>query len=135
MKLKDALSKIFPAQGATTVMSALMTGDFSSVKEVGIVEKGINELEQELKETIEAQRNCGSDWAYWGYEGTISYLKSAIHILKAAKMVGEDNLADIDAPNSNGVVIDVQANVERFGEKIYQEALKVSVSAPPREGR
>jgi hypothetical protein len=124
MKLKDALKKIYPAQGMTTVISALMTKDFSSIKEIDIIGKGLKQLEKELEETKKAQNNCGSDWAYWGYEGTISYLNSAIYILKASDIVGPDNLSDVEEPSKDGVVMDVQSNIEQFGKKIYLEALK-----------
>lgn len=124
MKLSEALSKIYPAQGATTLMAALLSGDGKSIKSPDIIGKGIEQLEAELKKAEEDQNNCGSDWAYWGYEGTISYLKSAIWILMAADIVGENNLADVPEINRSGVVMDVQGRVEDFGRKIYTEAVK-----------
>jgi hypothetical protein len=124
MKLKTALSKIHPAQGTTTIISALMSGDMRSIRSVDIIDKGITELEEELKKTEKEQSNCGSDWAYWGYEGTISYLKSAIYLLKAADIVGTDNLADIPVPDTDGMVMDVQGQIEQFGKRIYEEAIK-----------
>lgn len=128
MKLKYALKQIYPSQGATTVIASFMSGDNSSIKSIDVTQKNVEELEKELQKVKDQQDNCGSDWAWWGYEGTISTLKASVNLLKAAAIVGADNLPDVELPSRDGVVMDIQANIVEFGEKVYREAVKQSKS-------
>lgn len=62
---------------------------------------------------------CNSDWAYWSILSDLEYWKAVRNILKAATIVGVDNLPDIPMPQMEGkVVMDSIYEVTKFGEAI-----------------
>lgn len=122
MKLTEALSKIHAPKGMTTVIAAVMSGDFKPIRDQSAVGVGLEEARSNLAKVKEMQSNCGSDWAWWGYEGDVAYWSCVISLLEAAELVGPDNLPDVEAPSTDGVVMDVQSNVEGFGRKVLQLA-------------
>lgn len=122
MNVQEALSQIHAPKGMTSVIAGVMSGDFDPIRDQSAVGSSLSEARKKLEAVVEAQRNCGSDWAWWGYQGDISYWKAVVSILEAADLVGADKLPDVPAPKRDGVVMDVCAHVERFGTEILRQA-------------
>lgn len=122
MKLQDALSRIHAPKGQTSVITGLLTGDFAPIRDQSAIGVHLSEARQKLEQAREAQRNCTSDWAWWGYNGDIAYWTCVVDLLSAAEIVGADNLPDIPLPELSGVVMDVQAKIEDWGAKVLHAA-------------
>lgn len=124
MTLQEAIDRLgSPPVGATTLISAALAGDFSSIPKDAKPNDSdpatIREAAKtRLEERREAQRNCGSDWAYWGYEGEIGYLESVVALAEAAEKVGADNLPDIEGPKQGGVLMDCIAHQTRWANAV-----------------
>lgn len=129
MNVQEALSRIHAPKGVTSVISGVLSGDFAPIREQNGSKSSLQQAQGKLASAREAQQNCGSDWAYWGYQGDISYWSAVVDILEAAEIVGADNLPDVPAPKTDGVVMDVCGRVERYGKEIrwlaehYDESL------------
>lgn len=121
MTLSEALSSINQPIGFTSAIAALMGGDGRSVLSVETLSPSLEQITAQLQEAEEAQRNCSSDAAYWGYQGQVSYLRAVSNILKAAQITGPDNLPDIEPPQGGGVVMDECAKIERFARAILDK--------------
>ena len=123
MNVNDALSKIHAPKGFTTVMSAALTGNFDPIRGQDAVGTSIDAAKAKLESVMKAQVECGSDWAFWGYEGDRAYWSAVVDILEAAKLVGAANLPDIAAPKLDGlIVMDACYKVEEFGRAVLKEA-------------
>lgn len=126
MKLSDILPKIHAPKGVTTVMAAVMSGDCDSIKGGDAVGKSLEEAKAELKKAKTNIDNCTSDWSYWGYAGDLAYWRATCALLEAAKLVGADNLPDVPLPDmEGGVVMDIQAKLEHFGEEVLSKAKEI----------
>jgi len=122
MELQEALSRIHAPKGMTSVISGMLSGDLDPIRDQDAVGTSLAQAREKLESTQEAQRNCGSDWAYWGYQGDISYWKAVVSILEAADLVGANNLPDVPPPDRGGVVMDACSRVERFGSEVLRLA-------------
>jgi len=124
MNLQEAINNLRAPQGVTTMIGALLSGDSKPVHHSKGEKVPLKIAEAKLADLIEKQNNCGSDWAWWGYNGEIVYWKALVCILKAAKITGNDNLPDIDTPkyNANSAVMDLQGQVEGYGKRILLAA-------------
>lgn len=125
MKLIDALKKIAPVRGHSSMVAAIMSGDLSSVsgRPAGFP---LEAAKAELAKVQKFQAEATSDAAYWGYMGDVSYWRAVVNLITAADLVGPDNLPDIPAPEPGGVVMDVCAKIERWGAAVLAEAQKRS---------
>lgn len=115
-----------PVRGMTSMIAAAIGGDIDSVtgKKAELDALIIEKAEAELSKHTEAQRNCRSDAAWWGYMGDIAYWRTVISILKARELVG-DSLPDVPGPDVEGrVVMDAYSTMEKWGAKILAEAKK-----------
>jgi len=123
MKLKEILEKIQAPKGLTTVIAALHTGDlkpaFSSKADVNT---SLKDARNELEKVLAAQEVCGSDWAWWGYEGDKAYWRCLIYLLEAAEITGPDNLPEVKLPPLDGIVMDNCSEIERFGKAVLSKA-------------
>jgi len=124
MKLSDALSKFGPVRGVTSMIAGLMSGDVAPINGGKRVTESLAEARVTLEKNKKAQLDCKSDWAYWGYQGDISYWQAVVALLEAAELVGEDNLPDVPYDDSGGVVMDICSRQEQFGEQVLNEARK-----------
>ncbi len=124
MNLNEALSKIYAPQGMTSVLAGVMSGDLAPLGHESAVGASLIAARDKLAAIQKAQDNCGSDWAYWGYEGELAYWRAVVSLLEAAELVGADKLPDVPAPRTDGVVMDVCAHVERFGNEVLTLAKK-----------
>lgn len=121
MKLEEALNKIGgPTRGISSVIAGLMSGNLAPIGGDKFVAESLAQARAKLEENRKAQRECKSDWAYWGYQGDISYWETVVSLLEAAEIVGPDNLPDVPFDNSAGVVMDICARQERFGEEVLR---------------
>jgi len=126
MKLEDVLKEISPIVGMSSLIGGLLGGDLKSVSgEKADLSIGLQKAEEELAKVQKAQSNCGSDYAYWGYMGQISYWKAVVNLFIASEIVGADNLPDVPIPKKEGVVMDLCSEMESFGQKVLQEAKKL----------
>jgi len=121
MKLEDCLNHIRPIKGITSVIDAFLSGDFNPVSDIEVT-SNLKKMQTELSEVKEAQENCQSDGAYWGYQGQKSYLQSIVYLLKAAKLVGKDHLPYVRYPKLDGLVMDSCYDMEKFGQDVYEKA-------------
>lgn len=124
MTLQEAIDRLgSPPIGATTLIGAVTSGDFSSIPKDPKPQYNdpttiLEVAGARLEDRREAQRNCGSDWAYWGYEGEIGYLKSVVALAEAAEKVGADNLPEIEGPKQGGVLMDCIAHQIRWANAV-----------------
>ena len=126
MNVDEALSRIHAPKGQTSIIAGLMSGDTDSIQSQNAVGASLETARRKLEDVKTAQRNCGSDWAYWGYEGDIAYWSAVVLILEAAELVGADSLPDVDAPRTDGVVMDVCSRVQGFGREVLRLAKESS---------
>lgn len=118
MNLEQALGPIAPIVGFSSLIGAP-----ESVSTEKIVDIDLQEAMKTLEKIKDAQKNCGSDYAYWGYEGQRSYWSTVVNILQAAKIVGSDNLPDVPPPDTEGkVVMDACWYIEKYGRDILEKA-------------
>jgi hypothetical protein len=76
-----------------------------------------------LAHTQDRQKNCGSDAAYWGYEGQRAYWQTVVYLFEAAEITGPDHLPDVQMPDlSNQVVMDAAYHMEQFGKTVLKTA-------------
>lgn len=130
MKLADAINSISAPVGMTSAIAALHTGNLAPVSGQSAVDSSLQTARGKLAEVTEAQRTCGSDWAWWGYEGQVAYWRAVVSLHEAAQLVGHDNLPDVAAPSGGGVVMDLCAKVERFGQEVLKLAREQAVRGP-----
>ena len=123
MTVEKALEPIAPVVGTTTLIAGLMSGDTKSIGEKPKRLLTLQEAREKLAATKKAQDNCDSDWAYWGYEGTLAYQRAMVSILEAAELSPE--LPDVEPPDvANKVVMDACSAIEQYGETILRLAKK-----------
>lgn len=122
MNIQEAISRIHAPKGMTSVIAGVMSGDFDSIRNQDAIGQSLDTAKEKLESIKKAQRNCGSDWAWWGYQGDIAYWSAVVSLLEAAELVGADNLPDVEAPSKDGVVMDVCSRVEEFGREVLKRA-------------
>lgn len=129
MNLETAIKSIHSVKGFTSVVEALLGGDKDSIKDQSAVGKSLVEAEAELARVRKAQTECKSDAAYWGYQGDASYWSAVVNLLKAADLVGPDDMPDIEFTKWGGVVMDECSKVEDFGRRMLIAATEKKKSA------
>lgn len=122
MKLSEALSKIHAPKGVTSIVAGAMSGDFDSIRHQNAAGVSLESARAKLRAAEEAQNKATSDWAYWGYAGDVAYWQCAVSLLEAAEICGADNLPDVPMPKLEGVVMDVQYEVARWGAAVLAKA-------------
>jgi len=126
MKVTEILSMIHAPKGLTSVIAGIAQNDFSVIPH----QKGLNaslEIADEKIKLHEKQiAECTSDWAYWSILGDLEYWKAVRNILKAAELVGEDNMPEVEFKNDGGVAMDAIYNVKKFGELVLKLATEQS---------
>jgi len=128
VKLHDVITSIRAPKGVSTIIAAFVEKDFDSVQAQNAVGMSRKQAEENLKKSIHLKEHCTSDWAYWGYAGDVAYWKTAVNLLRAAELVGPDNLPDVPIPDMAGVVMDVQWKLEQFGEQVLKQAQELSTT-------
>lgn len=140
MNLQKALQQLGgPPTGLTTVIAGLLAGDKGAAATLsGItaatITTSINEAEERVAELTRQQNGCGSDAAYWGYAGQISYWRATHHILQAAALVGPDDIPDVPPPANAGVLMDIMAQQERYGQAVLQQAKDLAAARAEHPG-
>jgi len=122
MTLEQALSMIHAPKGVTSIIAGVLSGDTAPIQSADAANASLATAKEKLNAAKAAQRNCGSDWAYWGYMGDIAYWSCVVDLLEAAAICGDDALPDVPAPRTDGVVMDVQAYIMRFGKEVLKRA-------------
>jgi len=122
MKLEEALSRIHAPKGTTSVIAGMMSGDFGPIRDQSAVGASLESARLKLKSALDAQNSATSDWAYWGYAGDVAYWRCAVSLLEAAAITGTENLPDVPMPKLDGVVMDVQYNLEKWGAAVLAQA-------------
>ena len=123
MRLEEAIKAIHAPKGVTSMIAGAMSGDFDPIREQNAVGQSLESARQKLADVQKAQQNCGSDWAYWGYQGDISYWSAVVNILEAAAISGPENLPDMPPlDESPAVVMDMCARVEKYGRTLLEKA-------------
>ena len=133
MKLTDALSKFGPVRGMTSMIAGLLSADPGPIGGGVRVSEGLSEARAKLAQYQKLQNECQSDWAYWGYQGDISYWSAVADLLEAAEITGPDNLPDIHYDDRPGVVMDMCGRQEDFGKAVLAAA-KRGVQGKPTDG-
>lgn len=122
MTVAQALGKIYAPKGMTSMIAGALSGDFDPLRPQNGFGVTLHQAEEKLEFARQAQENCSSDWAYWGYTGDIAYWRAVVNILKAAALVGDDALPDVDPGNLQGMVMDSCSRIEKYGETILRYA-------------
>lgn len=118
MKLQEALESIGPVVGLTSLIGA---PESVSTEQVASVKR--EEAEAKLRSLEERRDGARSDAAYWGYVGQIAYWSAIVDLLKAAELVGPDNLPDIEPPDLTGkVVMDAAGSLQSWGDRVLRAA-------------
>lgn len=130
MTVQDAINKIHAPKGITSVISGLLSGDYSVLPH----EKGKNASLEKANEMVAQYKKsldeCKSDWAYWSILGDLEYWKAIRNILEAGDLVGNENLPEVEAPNlANCVVMDAIGKVETFGKSVLNKAKEMKATA------
>jgi hypothetical protein len=127
MNLQTALQAIHAPKGVTSIIEGISAGDFSVLKQESSLTSSLNEIIENVSKYEKQLNECKSDWAYWAILGDLAYWEASRDIVKAATLVGEDNLPDIPVPDLAGcVVMDAIGRVQEFGANILTAA-KLSV--------
>lgn len=144
MKLGDALIQLAPPVGTTSLLAA-MFGDGSAAaglkaliepqrtlpttrEDAAIALAGARD---ELARQEKGQTEATSDAGYWAYQGAISYWKCVADILEAATITGPDSLPDVAIPSGGGVLMDLCAQLERFGKTVVTKAKENAIRNDP----
>jgi hypothetical protein len=122
MKLEEALSKIYAPKGVSSVIAGILSGDFAPIRDQSAIGVSLEKAKAELQSANDAMSKCKSDWAYWGYAGDVAYWRCVVSLLEASLITGAENLPDVPMPNLNGVVMDVQYNLEKWGSDVLAKA-------------
>jgi len=122
MKLSEVLPQMYAPKGKATVMQALLSANFNPVQEQNAIGKSLTEAKEQLRHYENLQANATSDWAWWGYAGDVVYWDCVVNLLKAAEITGPDNLPFVPFPNMDGVVMDVQSRLQKWGRQVYNLA-------------
>lgn len=129
MTLKEALSAIYAPKGVTSIIEGLAANDYSVLPH----DKGKDATLLKAEEMVAKHQNdidnCKSDWSYWSILSDLEYWKAVRNILKAATLVGENNLPDVPKPKTEGlVVMDAIYEVTKFGDAILKQSTELTVS-------
>ena len=131
MKLEEAIAAIHAPKGITSVIAGVMSGNFDPIREQSGAESSLLGARAKLAAARNAQQNCGSDWAFWGYEGDIAYWEAVVNILEAAEITGADNLPNMPPLDDRpAVVMDMCDRVRQYGIEILRIARNSSGHAP-----
>jgi hypothetical protein len=118
VKLSDILPRLGPVIGFSSLLGA--PGSVSSRQELNPT---LEQAQAQLDKVLTAQRNCQSDYAYWGYEGQKAYWRCLVDLCKAAEITGPDNLPDVALPKLEGqIVMSACGNMESFGRAVLAAA-------------
>lgn len=122
MKLSEVFKNLHSVKGASSMIAGVMSGNLDPIRGEKVADETVEQAEKNLESARDAQRNCKSDWAYWGYMGDIAYWEMITNLLKAARITGPDNLPEVKLPGQHGVVMDVYSNQMNFGKEVLRLA-------------
>jgi hypothetical protein len=83
------------------------------------LQRTLKENEQKLSGLEGGQKRCSSDYSYWGYVVDINYYNGIVNILKAAKILGVDNMPNIPVPQEYDGYKD---NIKAYGNAVFKIA-------------
>jgi len=129
MNIAEAIKKVHAPKGVTSVIAGILSNDFDSIRDQSAVGVSLEAAEAKLAAATEAMNTASSDWSYWGYAGDVAYWECVVSLLKAADLVGADNLPDIPLPDLDGVVMDVQYKVSKWGKDVLAAARRATEGA------
>lgn len=67
--------------------------------------------------------------SYGGYDLGISCLRAVVSLLRAADLVGDDNLPDVESPKYNGMALDRCVLQERWAARILKRTMRTHMFA------
>ncbi len=127
MRLDDVLQKIGPLVGVSSLLGAP-----ESVGTRRVTAPTLPEARAQLDRLRKAQETCGSDAAYWGYEGQAAYAKTLVSLLEAAEITGPDNLPDLPPPDLGGkVLMDACSDLTQWGARLLRQAKEEAPMTDP----
>lgn len=125
MKLHETLAQLTPPVGQSSLIAALIGAiDPATIPDRKTVDlaASLEQVRARIGEVTRAQETCGSDAAHWAHEGELAYLRCVAHLHEAAAIVGPDNLPNVALPKPGGVLMDLCARLERFGQEVLHDA-------------
>lgn len=123
MTTQQAIQAIHAPKGMTSVLSGIMSGDFSVLPHEGGKDSDLYTATKMVGGYQKQLNECESDWSYWSILGDLEYWRAIHKILQAAELVGNDSLPDVAPPNlDNCVVMDAISKVQSFGDEILRKA-------------
>lgn len=125
MKLSDVMDRLAPAVGLSSLIGAPESVRAEGAQAEQVTLGGAREA---LAHAEHMQAGALSDYAYWGYQGQVSYWRAVVSLLEAAEITGPDNLPEI-APtflDGNHVVMDLCHHMETWARSVRDAALSVS---------
>ena len=129
MTLQDALSGFRAVKGVSSAIGGILNGDFSVLGNPDGTGKALSEAKAELAKAEQALRNVQSDYAYWAVLGDVTYWRTVCNLMEAADLCGPDALPDVAFPPNDGIVMDLLAKQERFGNEVLRLAREQSKPA------
>ena len=131
MTVEEAIDKIHAPKGVTSVISGLLSGDYSVLNDQKGIEASFEKAEEMVAGYEKKLKECKSDWSYWSILGDLEYWKAVKNILEAGKL-NNGVLADVAAPDlKNGVVMDLIGKVTSFGEEVLKQTKAIAKDPPP----
>jgi hypothetical protein len=127
VRLDYVMDQLRPVVGLTSVLAASASVRFEGARADQVTLGGAREA---LAQVEHAQQDAGSDAAYWGYQGQVSYWRAVVSLLDAAELTGPDHLPDVAMPDlSNKVVMDASYEMEKWAKRVLEMA---QATDPPR---
>ena len=123
MKLSDVLDNLCAPKGLTSIISGVMSDDFSVLPKKQDTTGGLQMAKDKVVAYQKQLDECKSDWSYWSILSDLEYWKCMVNVLEAADITGPDNLPDVPFPNLEGkVVMDAIYENTKFGAAIFAKA-------------
>lgn len=121
MKLEEVMAKLRPVVGLSSLIGAPGSVRTEGADADRVTLGGAREA---LAHASELQNNAQSDYAYWGYQGQVSYWRTVVSLYEAAEITGPDMLPDIepDFLGGNHVVMDLCHHMETWGKSVLTAA-------------
>ena len=121
MKFDEVMAKLTPVVGLSSAIGAPGSVRYEGASGEEVSLGGAREA---LAHAQQMQLDAKSDYAYWGYQGQVSYWRAVVSLLEAAEITGRDNLPDIEPSfiGGNYVVMDLCHYMETWAKDVLTAA-------------
>jgi hypothetical protein len=121
MDFDDVMSRLEPIVGLSSLIGAPSSVRIGAVPGGAVTLGGAYEA---LAHAEHQQKGSTSDYAYWGWQGQVSFWRTVVSLLEAAEVTGRDHLPDVPFPDLDGkVVMDACSYMEEWGKEVKARSL------------